>query len=35
MVLSDGEIIECDNPNTLLGDKTSTFYGMAVDAGIA
>lgn len=34
MVLDKGEIIEFDNPDTLLKDKTSKFYNMAKDAGL-
>ncbi len=34
MVLSDGKIVEFDDPNTLLRDEASLFYGMARDAGV-
>ena len=34
MVLDAGRIIEYDSPNDLLGNKKSTFYSMAKDAGL-
>ncbi len=35
MVLDAGQIAEFDNPQALLADKSSIFYGMAKDAGLA
>ena len=35
MVLSGGKIVEYENPTTLLSQKSSIFYDMARDAGIA
>ena len=34
MVLDQGKIVEFKDPNTLLKDKSSVFYGMAKDADI-
>ena len=34
-VLRDGEIAEFDTPENLLQKKTSIFFSMAVEAGLA
>ena len=34
MVLDQGKIVEFNDPNTLLKDKSTIFYGMAKDADI-
>ena len=34
MVLNNGQVVEFDEPNTLLRDKKSIFHSMAKDAGI-
>ena len=34
MVLEKGEIIEFDNPNVLLNDKSTIFYSMAQSANL-
>ena len=34
MVLDQGKIVEFNDPNTLLKDKSTVFYGMAKDADI-
>lgn len=34
MVLDQGQIAEYENPQVLLADKSSIFYGMAKDAGL-
>ena len=34
MVLDAGRIIEYESPTDLLGNKKSTFYSMAKDAGL-
>ena len=34
MVLSKGSIIEFDSPKSLLANKNSSFYAMAVDSGV-
>ena len=34
MVLDAGRIAEFDNPQTLIENKSSIFYGMAKDAGL-
>ena len=35
LVLDQGQIAEMASPEALLADKTSIFYGMAKNAGIA
>ena len=35
MVLQGGKIVEIDSPQNLLADKSSLFYGLAKDAGLA
>ena len=35
MVLQAGRIAEIDSPQKLLADKSSIFYGLAKDAGLA
>ncbi len=35
MVLDSGKIVEFDSPQNLLASKTSIFFGMAKDAGLA
>lgn len=35
LVLKDGAIAELDTPNTLLSEKQSIFFSMAVEAGLA
>ncbi len=35
LVLRDGEVAEFDTPENLLAKKTSIFFGMAVEAGLA
>jgi ATP-binding cassette, subfamily C (CFTR/MRP), member 1 len=35
LVLRDGEIAEFDTPENLLQKKTSIFFSMAVEAGLA
>ena len=34
-MLDAGNVVEFDEPQTLLKDKTSRFYDMAKDAGLA
>lgn len=34
MVMDKGEVVELDHPQTLLGNRKSIFYSMALDAGI-
>lgn len=33
-VLADGQVLECDKPGVLLEDRSSSFYGLAREAGI-
>lgn len=32
--MADGEVVEYDNPQLLLKNENSLFYGMAKDAGL-
>ena len=34
LVLSDGHVTEFDQPQALLNDSSSLFYGLAKDAGL-
>jgi ABC-type multidrug transport system fused ATPase/permease subunit len=34
MVLDKGKIIEFDSPESLLSNKSSVFYSLAIDAGV-
>ena len=34
LVLADGHVAEFDQPQTLLNDSSSLFYGLAKDAGL-
>ena len=34
LVLSDGHVAEFDQPQPLLNDSSSLFYGLAKDAGL-